>query len=606
MTAHLPRRPEEGRSRARRLSHCTAVSALALVLGLSACATTGPATSGKESSAQKSTMLLKIADETDAGGDYATAASLYRELHEMSPKDPVPVERFAAALMAMQDYRSAAQAYRVAMALNSDNPDLRRGLALALLLVDDPQGAMSEARAALAKHADDPRLYNILGVAQDMVGRHDLAQQTYRHGLEVGPGNKTLQNNYAISLALAGDFGDAVTKLQAIAGTAGEPRYRLNLALAYGLAGDDAKAAAAARDVLDESSVQNNLAYYALLRGMDEQHRTAAIIGAELHGAKVLVADAPVMARPAMAQAAPAPAPIAMAAASPLPSHRETVDQLPLLPTESSAAERPVTPRHVAAVADRPAAKSKPTSLMPEASAHAPATSDARPAPHAAASALSVKDAAALAPQVLAAPMPQPSAAPAKPKASAAPSVPATSEAKAKTADPLPEAPLPDGKSANPIGSAAPETAPGFLLPPPPLPPPAAINEFFNEFLGPVSAPSNLAALAGPLADEPMPDAAHPPRILRSGVDRYSVQLGSFIYETNAQRMADDYAEKGVTVTISRAPDPDGREWYVARSGEFGTHSDADSVLDMIRSIGAVDPLVVHYRVPAPKLAQSS
>ena len=81
--------------------------------------------------------------------------------------------------------------------------------------------------------------------------------------------NVGLHNNYGMSLAMAGDFPDAVAELDQIAKPDAPPRYRLNLALAYGLAGDDVHAAEAARQVLDEASVQNNLSYYALLRGME-------------------------------------------------------------------------------------------------------------------------------------------------------------------------------------------------------------------------------------------------------------------------------------------------------------------------------------------------
>ncbi len=268
-------------------------------------------------------MLLKIADETSAGGDPATAASLYRQVHEQKPKDPVPLQRLGAIFMTLRDYHSAADAYREAVALDPNNGNLRRELATALLVMGDAQNAMTEIRAALAKQADDPRLYNLLGVAQDMAGRHDLAQQTYRHGTEMAPANVGLRNNYAMSLAMAGDFADAVAELDQIAKPDAPPRYRLNLALAYGLAGDDVHAAEAARQVLDEASVQNNLSYYALLRGMDETHRTAAIIGAELHGTPV-VADAALKSKTGSAVAdakpvaAPTPASVTTAALPPL------------------------------------------------------------------------------------------------------------------------------------------------------------------------------------------------------------------------------------------------------------------------------------------------
>ncbi len=222
-----------------RLRSVTAVSALALMLGLAACAGGPGAHPAGAGNTQTSATLLKVADETAQDGDAATAATLYRRVHELSPTDPVPLARLGATLLGMQDYPAAAQAYRAALALQPDNADLRRGLALALLAGSDPDAAMTELRAALAKRADDPRLYSLMGVAQDMVGRHDLAQQSYKHGLDLAPASVGLHNNYAMSLALAGNYPDAVAHFAEIAGPDAAPRYRLNLALAYGLAGDE-------------------------------------------------------------------------------------------------------------------------------------------------------------------------------------------------------------------------------------------------------------------------------------------------------------------------------------------------------------------------------
>ena len=114
--------------------------------------------------------MLPRSRRVQCGRRSGATASLYRQLHEASPHDPVPLARLAAIFMTMQDYRAAEETYRAALALDADNADLHRGLAGALLAAGDAQGAMVEVRAALAKRADDPRLYNLLGVAQDMVG----------------------------------------------------------------------------------------------------------------------------------------------------------------------------------------------------------------------------------------------------------------------------------------------------------------------------------------------------------------------------------------------------------------------------------------------------
>jgi Flp pilus assembly protein TadD/cell division protein FtsN len=668
-----------------RPSFRTAVSILALALGLSACAGGSSSTSPASQVAKdKNTLLLRIADETAAGGDPATAVGLYRQLHQASPKDPVPLTRLATVLAGMREYRAAADAYRAAVALDGDNADLHRGLAATLLASGDADGSLAELRTALSKRPDDPRLYNLLGVAQDMSGRHDLAQQTYQHGLDLAPANLGLRNNYAMSLALSGDFADAITRFAEIAGPAAQPRYRLNLALAYGLAGDEAKAAATAREVLDEASVKSNLDHYALLRGMDEDRRTAAIFGAELGGG-IPVADASAKPRAtAVADNRPTPAPAMPVVASKLP---------PLLPVEGAAPAR-----HVASLADRPAdkvasARAEPapqaaeTTVTPQVASDMPAAAtdlpkhakkrlakaavDPKPAvpaaeapkPIAAASdqtkpmeqaSVDPKPAApeAEAPKPIAdmavAPTPVASTADAPPppafvldepkqlakasgetkpisegseqatspplslvppqmpaaqKESAAADQPAPAPADAQSApSPMPEthselaSPLDGGPIAAPVAGTA-DVAPSGAPSTADLSPDTVA--MLHQFLDTVMAPTAAAGMTSPAAPaKAEPAVTKPGPISRHhSVERFTVQLGSFQTEETARRLADNFAAKGIVVSVSRANDRSGNDWYVIRSGEFASADDANALVTQIQSIGGA-PVVIRHRIP--------
>jgi Flp pilus assembly protein TadD len=568
------------RSHPRRPRFHTAASVLALALGLTACA--GGAAGPHGNTAQsdvKSATLLKIADET-AATDPATAASLYRQLHDSAPRDPVPLGRLASVFMTLQDYRSAAIAYRAAIALSPDDVDFHRGLALADLVLGDPGSAMTEARGALAKHADDPRLYSVLGVAQDMTGQHDLAQQSYRHGLELSPANIGLRNNFGMSLALAGDYGDAVTKLAEIAGPDGAPRYRLNLALAYGLAGDDAKAAATARQVLDEQAVQNNLAFYALLRGMTEQQRNAAIIGSELHGGGLPPVEVAAKKPPLPDAVAAAPqSPVSQAALAP-----PTVINEPLPPSSPATAApapdklakatprsepmkpAPVTPLPPAPPAASPVASAPPVPLTPAAAAPE-ASAPAMPAP-------TQDDVTASSDRPAPVPVPAavaPTPVDLKPQSSLAPLRIAAPE----IAD-LNDVVL-DLATAEPV--AVPASAPADIDPPAA---PAPAEEVT------VTAPAVPAAVTIPAAAVP------------ATADRYTIQLGSYMFEASARHDADVFTTSGVPVTMSRANGRDGREWFVLRTQPVANSDDAQSVLEKMRSLGAVGPLVLHQRGTDP------
>ena len=86
-----------------------------------------------------------------------------------------------------------------------------------------------------------------------------------------------MRNNYALSLALAGKYDDATDILQSLVQVPdAEERMRQNLALVYGLEGNDGQAAHFGRMDLDEDAVNNNLKYYQAMRNLDSPTARAA------------------------------------------------------------------------------------------------------------------------------------------------------------------------------------------------------------------------------------------------------------------------------------------------------------------------------------------
>ncbi len=328
---------------------------LTVALALAACGT-NPDWSGARSTGaapsnlapdQTASTLLKVADDTRAGGDLATAVSLYRRMYELNSSDPVPLARLGETLAQLQAYTEAAEAYRAAIALAPKDPELHRGLGNVLLALGKPPLALAQLEVAAAQNPNDARIYNALGVAHDMTGQHDLAQESYRKGLSLAPDHMGLRNNLALSQALVGDYQSAVATLSDLVARPGATmRYRQNLALVYGLAGDSEHAASVARADLDEAAIRNNLAYYTLLRSLDDVGRTAAILGADVRATQLPQPTATVN-TPATAEAPPTvpPGPVAD---QPLPPPAVIV---PPAPPESAVAE-PVVPAASGAVLD--------------------------------------------------------------------------------------------------------------------------------------------------------------------------------------------------------------------------------------------------------------
>ena len=125
----------------------------------------------------------------------------------------------------------------------------------------------------------DPKLLRLTGVTKDLAGQHGEAQAYYWDGLARAPGDPALTVNLALSLALSGDYPNAIAVLQPLAmSPAGSAQERQTLALIYGLNGNTAEAARLGRIDLDDVSVEHNLAYYQSLRELPPEARSQAIL----------------------------------------------------------------------------------------------------------------------------------------------------------------------------------------------------------------------------------------------------------------------------------------------------------------------------------------
>jgi len=87
-----------------------------------------------------------------------------------------------------------------------------------------------------------------------------------------------LRTNFGFSLALSGQYQEAIDVLLEAARLVGAgPRTRQNLALVYGLMGDETNARALLSTDLDSASVENNLIVYRALRSLPDIDRRRAV-----------------------------------------------------------------------------------------------------------------------------------------------------------------------------------------------------------------------------------------------------------------------------------------------------------------------------------------
>ncbi len=324
-----------------------------IALGLGACATTTASQSSQQVSVES---MLRVADLTRSGGDLVNAVGLYQRAHELAPQDERPLVALGQIFAQLGSPAGAAEAYRAAVAAAPSDVEARRGLGTALIAMGHPDVAITELEKAL-DIAKDYRIYNSLGVAYDMTGDHASAQTYYQTGLALSPGNLELSNNLGLSLALDGRYDEAIALLEKISNDPNAPsRYRQNLALAFGLAGNRDKARQVAQQDLDYATAEKNLSYFDMLKGLGDDRTMAAALGVHMLGSDA-AADAaasgsefaapaagsnevvPLQSAPA---AEPAPAPSVLNLPAPNP-----IESQPLPPTsqlESAPAPAIVAP----------------------------------------------------------------------------------------------------------------------------------------------------------------------------------------------------------------------------------------------------------------------
>ena len=242
----------------------------------SACANTQ---TSKASGAISYDSFMRLANDTRNAGDLVSAAQFYTRAHELEPTRTEPLMDLAQVYAQAGQIKDAAGTYEEVLKIDGRNADALRGLANLQLQAGDAAGAATNLRLALAQQPDW-RTENSLGVASDMLGDRVGAQAAYRAGLALSPGNLQLMDNLGLSLVLSNDFAQGLPILeQAAKDPAATPRMRLNLALAYGLAGEPDKAAKVAKADLDAAKVEQNLGYYEFLRLLHNRKAIAQMLG---------------------------------------------------------------------------------------------------------------------------------------------------------------------------------------------------------------------------------------------------------------------------------------------------------------------------------------
>jgi Flp pilus assembly protein TadD len=210
---------------------------------------------------------LRLARAASEAGDLATAMRLYRALATQKPATPDIKVEFGNVLLAANMPDDAIDIFSQVTAGSSAYLGALLGQTKAHLALGEPAKALEYADQALILAPHDERVLVDRGVALDSLGRHAEAQASYRTVLATTPRHVSARNDLALSLAVTGQYDEAVALLTPLArSSAATPRIRENLALVYGLMGDADRAALLSRADLDDSSIRANLEFLAAVR----------------------------------------------------------------------------------------------------------------------------------------------------------------------------------------------------------------------------------------------------------------------------------------------------------------------------------------------------
>lgn len=250
--------------------------AIAAVLLLSACAPSAHTDAVTGGGAE---TMLRIGDAARDAGDISAAIPIYRRAHALAPLEPAPLRRLAGTLHSVGAYREAGNAWERILRLDPDDFAARVGYGETLAALGQPVLALEQFQLA-RETGSSATMFNGIGVANDMLGNPGPAQAAYREGLALSRTVKLL-NNLGLSLALSGESEDAIATLEEAGALADAgARHRANLALAYTVSGNTARAAEILSRDMDDVSMMRTIAFYETVTALPDHAGKVAAIGA--------------------------------------------------------------------------------------------------------------------------------------------------------------------------------------------------------------------------------------------------------------------------------------------------------------------------------------
>jgi Flp pilus assembly protein TadD len=267
---------------------------------------------------------MSLATSALQNGDPSPAASLFEKVIEKRPHDVDALNGLGAALAMSGDTERARRSYEKAVALAPESAPALIGLARLDLHERRLDDAVARYEHVLAHDPGNALASAGLGTAFALKGDEQRAQTIFGQALQLHPGDRMLTVDLGLAMVLGGELRKGANLLLTVAGEPNAPaQARHDLALAYGLLGNDGAADKILMRDLPRASADDNLTYYKVVRARLGDAQPASIPMAVQSAPRKIGVHA-----------------IALSAASPIEPPRAMAIAPNLPPREAPAADR--------------------------------------------------------------------------------------------------------------------------------------------------------------------------------------------------------------------------------------------------------------------------
>jgi Flp pilus assembly protein TadD len=205
---------------------------------------------------------VDVADAALRGGSPQVALRIDDAILAKDPHNVAALLNRGEAQTALQQSDAATQSYTEALRADPDSVPARIGLGR-LRLADDPTAAETLFVEVLRRSPRNAVALNDLGIARDLLGRHEDAQAAYRQTIGIDPSMNGARVNLALSLAMVGRADDAAPMLRPLASAPNAPRrLRHDLAAVLAMGGDRNQAQRILAQDLSPDQVDQALAIF--------------------------------------------------------------------------------------------------------------------------------------------------------------------------------------------------------------------------------------------------------------------------------------------------------------------------------------------------------